>query len=69
MFTPDFERPCKHGPFKIEGEPNWTFTCKYLKTMLIMKDHFYNGVYSDMTQEKLQYMIDTIKEFIDKYMK
>lgn len=34
-----------------------------------MKDHFYNGVYSDMTQEKLQYMIDTIKEFIDKYMK
>ena len=33
-------------------------------TTSIMKDCFWIGVYPGMTQEKLQYMIDTIKEFL-----
>ena len=32
----------------------------------IMNDTFWIGVYPGMTDEKLQYMIDTIKEFVNK---
>lgn len=55
---PCFDTLCAGHDFRISGE----LKC----TDKIMNDSFWIGVYPGMTTEKLQYMIDHIKQFINR---
>lgn len=55
---PAFEQYTEGEDYKVIGE--------LPVTDVIMNSTFWVGVYPGMTQEKLQYMIDTIKEFVSK---
>ncbi|MBO6116984.1 MAG: lipopolysaccharide biosynthesis protein RfbH [Bacteroidales bacterium] len=55
---PSFENYVKDEDYRVIGDLN--------VTNRIMNRTFWVGVYPGMTQEKLQYMIDTIKEFVNK---
>ena len=55
---PSFENYVKGEDYRVIGDLN--------VTNRIMNRTFWVGVYPGMTQEKLQYMIDTIKEFVNK---
>ena len=55
---PAFEQYVEGVDYRVIGELPVTYT--------IMNATFWIGVYPGMTNEKLQYMIDTIKEFVNK---
>lgn len=57
----------KHPAFEPYAEgTDYRVVGKLTVTDRIMNDTFWIGVYPGMIQEKLQYMIDTIKEFCNK---